>query len=281
VSAIAGFVTRADWGARPPRSVSRSIQPQRGGVTFHYGGPAQRLRGQPHAACVRRWKAWQEFHMKERGWSDLAYTGGVCDHGYAFAGRGAGIRTAANGTNAGNLTHYAICWLGGEGETPTAEALAAFGWWVNELRANGGAGPAVNTHSDHKSTACAGDAIRRALRAGTIPLTAEDEDGTKAVTEEDDVLKSGDKGGEVRMLQEWLNTYHNGRKDHPQGIMVDGDFGNHTKAAVVLFQKKMGYKQSGVYDLPTAIRLQQVMFDRALRAAVPKAAAGAGADTGG
>ena len=43
-------------------------------------------------------RAWQAFHMDDRGWSDIAYNSGVCPHGVRFEGRGARVRSGANGT---------------------------------------------------------------------------------------------------------------------------------------------------------------------------------------
>lgn len=153
---IVGFVTRADAKLRPPRSVSRNITPENGGAAAHYGGPAQSLRS--HAACVARWRDWQTFHMDTHGWVDIAYTGGYCDHGYAFAGRGLGIRTAANGTNTGNQSYYAFVWLGGEGETPTRKALDALAWWVVQARDHG-AGKRVRPHRVFTGTKCPGSYV--------------------------------------------------------------------------------------------------------------------------
>jgi hypothetical protein len=150
---IVGFVSRADAKLRPPRSVSRKITPGRGGAAVHYGGPAQKIRS--HADCVARWRAWQAFHMDTHGWVDIAYTGGFCDHGYAFAGRGLGIRTAANGTNTGNESFYAFTWIGGDGETPTVEAHEALAWWVQQAR-DQQAGTGVQPHRAFKSTTCPG-----------------------------------------------------------------------------------------------------------------------------
>lgn len=157
---IAGFVTRAASGLRGPVSVSRNITPANGGVAVHYGGPRQPAAdsGSDHAKCVSTWRGWQNYHMDTHGWSDIAYTGGFCQHGYAFAGRGAGVRTAANGTNAGNQNFYAAVWIGGDGQTPTPAALDALEWWVNELR-NGGAGRQVRPHRYFKSTGCPGDPL--------------------------------------------------------------------------------------------------------------------------
>lgn len=150
---ITGFVTRAQAKLRPPRSVSRNITADRGGVAVHYGGPAQKIRS--HADCVARWRAWQTFHMDGHGWVDIAYTGGFCDHGYAFAGRGLGIRTAANGTDSGNQAYYAFVWIGGDGETPTANALGALAWWVQQARDHA-AGMRARPHRVFTSTSCPG-----------------------------------------------------------------------------------------------------------------------------
>lgn len=159
---IKGFITRADAELRKPNSVSRNITPSSGGVAGHYGGPSQPAAepGTDHAKCITTWRNWQTYHMQTKGWADIAYTGGFCNHGYAFAGRGAGVRTAANGTNTGNQTFYAVTWIGGEGQTPTKAAFDAFEWWVNELRTKGSAGTAVKSHNYFKPTGCPGNPVR-------------------------------------------------------------------------------------------------------------------------
>lgn len=157
---IVGFVSRAEAGLVGPRSVSRSITPGNGGVSPHYGGPRQPAAepGADHAICISTWRNWQKYHMGTHGWVDIAYTGGYCNHGYAFAGRGVGVRTAANGTNSGNQNFYAVTWIGGEGQEPTPEAIDALEWWVTELR-EAGAGRAVKPHRFFKPTGCPGDPL--------------------------------------------------------------------------------------------------------------------------
>lgn len=154
---IAGFVTRAAAGLRGPESISKNITPGKGGVALHYGGPRiPAADSDDHAKCVKTWKDWQNYHMLTHGWVDIAYTGGYCNHGFAFAGRGAGIRTAANGTNPGNQNFYAVVWIGGEGQTPSQAAYDAADWWIAELRKNGKAGTQVKPHRFFKSTECPG-----------------------------------------------------------------------------------------------------------------------------
>lgn len=180
MTGIVGFVTRADAGLRPAKSFSRNITPQNGGVAPHYGGPRQPAAsiGSDHASCITTWRNWQKYHMDTHGWADIAYTGGYCNHGYAFAGRGAGVRTAANGTNTGNQTFYAVVWIGGEGQTPSQEAFDAADWWIVELRKSG-AGNAVKPHRWFKPTGCPGDPLvgyaasrdGKAIAAGSTPPT--------------------------------------------------------------------------------------------------------------
>jgi hypothetical protein len=151
---LVAFETRADVGLKPARSVSHNVHPERGGVTLHYGGPAVRLNG--HETCRALWREWQAFHMgPSRGWADVAYTGAYCNHGIALAGRGYGVRTAAQGTDDGNNRHLAVVWLGGKGQVPSRQALDAAEWWVMTLRA-AGAGDEVKAHGDWHSTDCPG-----------------------------------------------------------------------------------------------------------------------------
>lgn len=153
----AGFITREAAGLRPPKSVSHNINPGLGGVALHYGG--SNVPTSSHADAKSRWRAWQDYHMDNHGWVDIAYTMGVDNWGFVYAGRGVGVRTAANGTNFGNSNYYAICWIGGERQNPTQAALAAIMWAVQALR-DSGAGLDVRPHSAFKSTSCCGTDLR-------------------------------------------------------------------------------------------------------------------------
>lgn len=151
---IVGFVTRAEAGLRAPRSVSYNVDPDRGGVAVHHGGSG----GPPatHDGCLARWRAWQNFHMDGRGWVDIAYNFGYCDHGYAFAGRGFGVRSAAQGTNDGNQRYLAAVWIGGGSAIPTQAAVDALEWIIGQVRGHGG-GDEVRPHRSFHSTSCPGD----------------------------------------------------------------------------------------------------------------------------
>lgn len=265
---IKGFHSRADLGLRKPESRSMFFFPERGGVTLHYGGPAQKITN--HNQCKARWKSWQDYHMDTHGWVDIAYTGGFCDHGYAFAGRGAFVRTAANGTNAGNDGWYAVTWIGGHGETPTPAALRAAAWWVKELRDHGRAGPGINNHSDHKNTACAGDPLRLFIAGGYVSPTGPNLDAHVPAPPPVDNrpkapawplkpgyyfgYKSGDKysisgyyshRADLKRWQEQM--IRRGWKRVPgtgQPFVADGLFGDDTAAVALEFSREKGLMPS-------------------------------------
>jgi len=160
VARIEGFRTRAQLGMRPPRSFSDNIDPSQGGAAGHWGGPRQNIGS--HVRCEQIWRSWQNYHMDTHRWVDLAYNGGYCNHGIALAGRGHGIRSAANGTNVGNFRYHAYVWIGGQGESPNRQALDALEWWILQGR-KAGAGRRCVPHRIFTGTSCPGNAIARHL----------------------------------------------------------------------------------------------------------------------
>lgn len=151
------LVTREEWGAKPPKS-GRSALHATFGTTVHYEGP--RLGSFPHETCAAKVRGVQAFHMgPSRKWLDIAYTAVVCPHGYTYEGRWTGVRTAAQGTNEGNATSYAVCFLGGVDDPVGPEVVLELVEVLDFLRTYGGAGLGVNGHRDWHSTACPGDAL--------------------------------------------------------------------------------------------------------------------------
>lgn len=155
------FVTRAEAGLRRPKSISSAISPRH--LTVHWAGPSPFGSGgfPDHARCANVWRGFQAFHMDGRGWADIAYTSGVCLHGVRFEGRGRGVRTAANGTNDGNSSSYAVCVIAGEGDRITDAAKMAI---VDEGERLGV--PVDRVHADWKGTGCPGADLKAWVHAG-------------------------------------------------------------------------------------------------------------------
>lgn len=158
------LVTRGQWGARPPKNITRLTGATT--VTDHWEGP--KMGSFPHERCAALVKGIQNYHMDHNGWADLAYNAIVCPHGWIFEGRWIGVRSAANGTNAGNGASYAVCGLRGEGDPFTDEMKQGFA----EAHAFFGARLVV-PHSKWLSTSCPGDDQRAWIAAGCpVPQVA-------------------------------------------------------------------------------------------------------------
>jgi peptidoglycan hydrolase-like protein with peptidoglycan-binding domain len=158
---VAGFVSRAEAGLVPPRSVSHDVSPSRGGLAVHYGGSPARVKN--HSSCAGVWRAYQDWHMRPgglgvpQGGNDIAYNWGICPHGYIFAGRGLGVRPGANGTSQANTTHYAVCWMN-DRVIPNDEVMDAVEWTIDTVRSHG-AGMSVVGHRGLYQTTCPGNAM--------------------------------------------------------------------------------------------------------------------------
>jgi hypothetical protein len=244
------FHSRAAWGARPPRSRTSIRSPE--GTTLHYGGPspwtgvdrsswARFVATADHARCPTIMRAYQRFHLDTRGWADFAYSSGDCPHGHRYEGRGPGIRTAAQGTTAGNDRSYAVCLLIGDGDPITDPAkFAALDEGRRLARLRWG-------HRHWKVTLCPGAPAFAWVTAGfpapggtppRPPAPPPTSGGTVTVNVR--VLRRGSKGGDVRSLQALLNAKSGKR------LVVDGDFGPATDTAVRQLQAYFRLVADGV-----------------------------------
>lgn len=111
----------------------------RKGFVIHHNGPPARCVGQPHLRCERFWAAIRNYHVNTKGWSDIAYSFGMCPHGTLFTGRGWHKNQFANGSdvvgaNDGKDSEwYTVIVFLGTDEKPTPEMVAG----VRDLIAKG------------------------------------------------------------------------------------------------------------------------------------------------
>lgn len=164
------LVTRAEWGAQPPKADWTYVATTQG-VKVHYEGepvPADLV--DHHEWCAGRVRAIQAAHLANptEGWIDIAYNAVICPHSYVFEGRGPHHETGANGNQPLNLAHYAVCaMLGDSGLTePNDALLAGVCDAIEWLRREGGAGSEVKGHRDGYPTQCPGDPLYAWILAG-------------------------------------------------------------------------------------------------------------------
>lgn len=163
------IITRAEWGARPPKSTPVKIHTPTPELWLHHTASS----GSGGAARV---KQIQDFHMDVRRWNDIAYSFLVDLSGDVYEGRGAGIR--GGHTRNHNSISHAICVLGHyDMYNPTDAALTAVadlvrhgaseGWWPNQL--TGG-----HRDASGASTSCPGKNLHKKI-PGINKAALEDE----------------------------------------------------------------------------------------------------------
>jgi hypothetical protein len=226
----ARWESRATVGLRAPRSRPRFPGPLRG-MTAHWNGPALALAGRPHSECQARWRGIQKYHMETLGWEDIAYTFAVCHHAVAMEGRGAGVRTAANGTKLGNDGWLACFFMVGGSEVPSAAMLSTAEWAATTRFGTS----TWNRHKDHKATTCAGT-VDRYVSGGRLQLTSS---GGSSV----DLLRKGDRGTAVR---EWQLDLRRWTPHALPRFGVDGDFGEETETWTRRFQQAVKIADDGI-----------------------------------
>lgn len=152
------FVTRAEWGARPPRQRTAMPLPQRNVWVHHGTGPS----GPDPAALVR---SYQAYHMDSRGYSDIAYNWLVDSGGRIYEGRGWGVK--GGHTLGHNSSSHAVCYVGDSDQGLTDAAVGSIAAVIREgVRVGAVSGdPHIGGHRDApgNSTSCPGDALERRL----------------------------------------------------------------------------------------------------------------------
>lgn len=157
-----GFVTREDWGARPPRSgslVPHTITR----LTVHHAGTQSATTG------PARYRSWQAWHMDGKGWPDISYHFIVGVDGNIYEGRDPAYETDTF-TDYDTTGHFQVVLEGNfDIDRPTAAQLESLplvlAWAADEF----GVSPhTIAGHGDHAHTACPGDHLAAYLESGSV-----------------------------------------------------------------------------------------------------------------
>ena len=162
------FVSREEWGAKPPRKVTKLDPSNLSGVALHwFGSPSA---ASSHEGCAALLRSVQNGHMApgglgtKGGANDIGYNHAVCPHGIAHTLRGFGVQTGANGNTRANSEYAAVVYMGGEkdGRPVTEEARPVIAE-VIRLWQKQGAGPLVKPHGFFTGSKCPGPDLRKWL----------------------------------------------------------------------------------------------------------------------
>ena len=166
------FVSRAQWGAKPPKSVSKRDPKTLAGVVLHHFGSPRASKS--HDGCAALLRGIQVDHMRPggrlspNGGADIGYNHAVCPHGHAFTLRGFGVQSGANGDARSNREYAAVVYMAGTGDKPTKEALPVIAEVLRMWQAKG-AGPLVKPHKFFTGSECPGPDLLKWLDAKPVP----------------------------------------------------------------------------------------------------------------
>jgi peptidoglycan hydrolase-like protein with peptidoglycan-binding domain len=232
-------IPRAAWGAKPwngtPNTVAMS---ERTEFFVHYDGATHITRtGNSIPQAIER------EHMAN-GWSGIGYNFVVDQAGNAYEGRGWNLQGAHCPDH--NRTGFGVQIAIGGDQDPSEAALRTARALYDEACARTGRTLAKKGHRDGIATTCPGTKLYAWVRAGMpVADAAPSNPPTTPSAPSGTVLKRGDKGQAVKDLQALLNIKGLAK------LVVDGDFGEATEAAVRAAQKAVHVEVDGVFGPQT------------------------------
>lgn len=150
------IITRAEWGARSPRSRDTTSWSKRTEFVVHHSdGPTTQT---PRSI--------QDFHMNGRGWADVGYNFLVDHLGRIYEGRG-WLVIGAHALDH-NTSGIGVCVIGRDGKDITAAAKTAVRWLYDEAQRHAGRALSKRGHGQlsGNSTACPGRTLLAWVKAG-------------------------------------------------------------------------------------------------------------------
>lgn len=164
------YLSRIAWRARTRRRHPGTLD--RGavvGLAFHWPAMSKPVRGIRNVSAALR--GWQDYHMDEHGWSDIAYQVAVDQDGNRYGLRGLRRVSAANGGRTVNLTYGAVLLVLAPGETPSPAMVRTVRRIVRQHRRIFPGSRHLVGHGEIRPsgpTDCPGAAVRAALDAGVF-----------------------------------------------------------------------------------------------------------------
>ena len=226
------ILSRSDWGAKPRKR--KYTQRRTATMVFiHHGGTKLAGHTRDHEAAALR--AYQQYHMGTRGWSDIAYSFAVAPRsGRVYELRGWGAKPGA--TKGYNHLSYAIVIIGDTGQQKVSKecvdsvhALIRLGQSLGHITPDAN----VRGHRDVKPTACPGDSAYTAI-VEKQPVPVEHSSPPPPYRKALRLRRPRMRGKVVKWVQSQV------------GAKADGVFGPNTKRAVVAWQRKNRLVPDGI-----------------------------------
>ncbi|GAA4100516.1 MULTISPECIES: N-acetylmuramoyl-L-alanine amidase [Actinomadura] len=157
------IISRAEWGARAPRSRTTTTWSRRTEFIVHYSeGPTTQTPRQI-----------QDFHMDSNGWADIGYNFLVDVQGRIYEGRG-WLVVGAHAPDH-NTSGIGVCMIGRNGDA-TPAAKNAIRWLYDEAGRRADRSLKKLGHRDVYATTCPGDQLYAWVRAGMPAGSIQEDD---------------------------------------------------------------------------------------------------------
>ena len=161
--------SRSDWGARPASggpgplfgSTVRSI-------VLHWPATTKPIRGVENVMAALR--GWQNLHMDDKDWSDIAYQEAYDQDGNTYILRGLDTQPGANGDEATNKANGALLLILAPGEQPSPAMLDAVRAGIANHRLLFRLSTGVKGHSEVRPepTSCPGPVVLGMIHRGVF-----------------------------------------------------------------------------------------------------------------
>jgi hypothetical protein len=164
------FYSRSDWGARPARPGPGPLErAQVQGIALHWPGMQSKIRGFKAVSAALR--GWQDYHMDDKGWSDIAYQIAVDQDGNRYRLRGLETQSGANGDTSVNERYGAVLLVLAIGEQPSPAMVRQVRRAIERHRRLFPNSRLIVPHSELNDTDCPGDVVRAHIRAQAFGIT--------------------------------------------------------------------------------------------------------------
>jgi len=189
--------SRADWGARPAKP---GPGPLFGSTvkSFVLHWPAMSKPLTTVTAVMAALRSWQDYHMDDKGWSDIAYQEAYDQAGNTYILRGLDMQSGANGDEDGNEENGAALLILAPGEQPSEAMITAVRGGVARHRGLFRNSRGVKGHSDVRPepTSCPGPIVLAMIRAGAFEPRPSTKPLRKAITP---AIRAARKIGRTRL----------------------------------------------------------------------------------
>lgn len=173
INTLINILPRSAWNARTPkRALTPLVNSRLTHIVAHWPGDSRELAGRNSIGLLR---AWQAYHMNNRGWNDIGYNYAIDQKGIVWEGRGWNKGGHVLGEQ--NAVMVGVLFMVGNDEPMSPEMQMSGSYLFQWIDNRAGGKLKRSGHCDWANKLCPGPFVLSWLRRGagipkhTIPLS--------------------------------------------------------------------------------------------------------------